>query len=197
MGVLVGAVRALGWINHAALTLGLWLGAAAMALMVAAILAQVWFRYVIGVALPWSEEAARFLMLWSTGLMAPTAFRRGGFVAIDMVQKLMPARVAAALRIVLLGLSLVVLVVAFRIGWAEITGLGGRFTTASLWYPTALVPLEWAKVPRAWMMLSVHVGVTLMILVNAELLLRALVSFLGGALRLPAIRDAETPAGAE
>ena len=49
--------------------------------LVLAILVQVVFRYGFNNALPWPDEAARFCMLWMTGLMAPTAFRRGGFVA--------------------------------------------------------------------------------------------------------------------
>lgn len=195
MGALIATATALGHVNAVLLALGRWLGAACLALMVAIILASVWFRYVIGNALPWPDEASRFLMLWMTGLMAPTAFRRGGFVAIDMVQVLLPRVVAGALQVLLLVLSLVVLVAAFRIGWAEVTGIGGRFATSSLWYPSGLFPLEWAKVPRAWTMMSVHVGVTLLVLVNAELLLRCLVRLGGGTLR-PIPEDAAM-AGAE
>lgn len=191
MGVLIGATRALGQFNAALLALCRWLGAGCMALMVAAILAQVWFRYVIGNALPWPDEAARFLMLWMTGLMAPTALRRGGFVAIDMVQRMLALRVMAVLQFVLLLLSLGVLVMAFRIGWSEVTGIGGRFATTSLWYPTGIAPLEWAKVPRAWMMMSIHVGVSMLTLVNIELILRSLVTFLGRGPDLPVIRQAE------
>lgn len=195
MGVLIGATRGLGWINAGVLRLGLWLGAAALAVMVVIILAQVWFRYVIGNALAWPDEASRFLMLWMTGLMAPTAFRRGGFVAIDMVQALLPRLLAALLQLLLLGLSLMVLLVAFRIGWAEVTGIGGRFATSSLWYPSGLFPLEWAKVPRAWTMMSMHLGVTLLLLVNVELILRALVRLAGG--RPDPIPEEASLAGAE
>ncbi len=197
MGVLIGAAKALGQVNAALLAVGRWLGAACLALMVVAILAQVWFRYVLGDALPWPDEAARFLMLWMTGLMAPTAFRRGGFVAIDMLQMMMPARVAALLQLVLLFLSLLVLIVAFRIGWAEVTGLGGRFTLSAMWYPSGLFPLEWTKVPRAWMMMSLHVGVTLLAMVNVELILRAVATLLGRGPDLPEIPEAVNIAGAD
>lgn len=197
MGVLIAVARLLAGVNGTLLTLGLWLGAVCVALMVGFILAQVWFRYVIGDALAWSEEASRFLMLWMVGLMAPTAYRRGGFVAIDMVQVMLPRAVASVLQLLLLGLSTVVLIVAFRIGMSELSGLGARFATSALWYPSGLFPLEWAKVPRGWMMLSFHVGVTLLLLVNVELILRALVRMAGGAPRLPAIPEEATLAGAE
>lgn len=190
MGVLIAAAKGMGRLNAALLALGMWLGATCLAVMTAAILMQVWYRYVLGNALPWSEELSRFLMLWLTGLMAPTAFRQGGFVAIDMLRLLLPRAVSAVVEIVLLALSLLVLVYAFRIGLSELSGLGARFATSALWYPSGLAPLEWTKVPRGWMMMSFHVGVSLLLLVNLELLLRALARLGGGARALPAIAGA-------
>lgn len=190
MGVLLGLVTALGSVNAAALTLGRGLGAVCMAGMVIIILAQVFFRYVIGTALPWPEEAARFLMLWAAGLMIATAFRRGGFVSIDMLVRLLPGRIASALALVLLGLSLVILVVAIGISWGDVTGIGGRFETDSLKVPMSFdMGAQWQKVPRAWQMASMLVGLSLMISVCIELMLRNLIGLFGGADRLPAIPD--------
>lgn len=197
MGVLAGAARLLGGLNGALLKLGLWAGATCLAIMVAVILAQVWFRYVLGNALAWPDEASRFLMLWMTGLMAPTAYRRGGFVAIDMLQLMLPRPVAAILQLGLLALSFLVLVVAFRIGLSELGGLGARFDTASLWYPAGLFPLEWEKVPRGWTMMSFHVGVTLLLIVNVELILRALATLAGRGPELPDLPRESSLAGAE
>ena len=89
MGALLGLTRALGALNATLLTLGRGLGAFCMAAMVVIILAQVFWRYVLNNALPWPEEAARFLMLWATGLMIGTAFRRGGFVSIELFVRLL------------------------------------------------------------------------------------------------------------
>ena len=66
----------LGRLNAALLTVGLWLGAGALGIMLVFMLMQVFFRYFLGNALAWSEEGSRFLMLWMTGLMVPTAFRQ-------------------------------------------------------------------------------------------------------------------------
>lgn len=191
MGVLVTLARALGAVNAALLALGRGLGIVCVAAMVIAILVQVWFRYVIGNALAWPDEAARFLMLWMTGLMAPTAYRRGGFVAIDMALLMLPRAVGAVVSLLLLLLSLGVLVVGFRIGWAEVMGFGGRFDLSAVRVPTSLDFSEWRKVPRAWMMASLSTGVTLLILVNVELILRGLVGLMGGADRLPPIPQAD------
>ena len=81
----------------------------ALGIMVAVILLQVVMRYVFNNALAWPEEAARFCMLWMTGLIAPSAMRWGGFVAIEMLPQAMPKRLGHVLSMVLLLLSAVVM----------------------------------------------------------------------------------------
>lgn len=181
----------LSFINHHVLRVGRGIGAMAVVLMVLAILIQVFFRYVLNNALPWPDEAARFCMLWMMGLMAPSAFRQGGFVAIDMLLVMLPKMVAALVNLFLLLISLTVLIVAVKIGWNEITGFGGRFDTASLYVPTSHDFSTYFRVPRAWMMASLFVGVTLMTSVNIELILRTIVKLLGGGERLDRIGTAE------
>ncbi len=191
MGAVVGLTNGLGTINAGLLAFGRWLGAGCVALMVVIILVQVFFRYVLDDALAWPEEAARFLMLWMTGLMAPAAFQRGGFVSIDMLVRLLPRKPAAVLSLMLLLLSLAVLIVGLRIGWSEVTGLGGRFTTDSLSVP-ALDLSGWTKVPKSWMMASLVVGLGLLISVCVELILRVLATLLGAGDRLTPILEAAT-----
>ncbi|WP_170606694.1 TRAP transporter small permease [Ruegeria arenilitoris] len=195
MSGLTSVLAPIAYVNETALRLGRAVGVVAMAVMVIAILIQVFFRYVLGNALPWPDEAARFCMLWMTGLMAPTAFRRGGFVAIDMVPQMLPRVFGQLLNIFLLVVSLVVLLVAVNIGWSEVTGFGGKFATAALYLPTSIGFDEWYRIPRSWMMASLLVGVILLIAVNIELILRAVITLLGGGDMLPEIADA--PVGAE
>ncbi|NIZ14259.1 TRAP transporter small permease [Phaeobacter sp. HF9A] len=178
MVLLKGLIRPLSWVNDHLLRLGRGIGIGAIAVMVAVTLVQVFCRYVLGNALPWPDEAARFCMLWMTGLMAPTAFRRGGFVAIDILPSLLPRRAVSLLTLLLLAISLSVLLVALQIGWKEVTGLGGRFASASLYVPTAVDFSSWHRVPRSWMMGSIVVGMALLVLVNIELILRNLAALL-------------------
>ncbi|WP_144430508.1 TRAP transporter small permease, partial [Jannaschia donghaensis] len=96
MPLLLNLLRYLGAANAGVLAVGRWVGVVCMAIMVIFILIQVFWRYVLSNPLPWPEEAARFLMLWLM-VVAPTALRRGGFVAIDMVQLLLPKAVGGAL----------------------------------------------------------------------------------------------------
>jgi TRAP-type C4-dicarboxylate transport system permease small subunit len=126
-------------------------------------------------------------MLWMTGLMAPTAFRRGGFVAIDMLALALPRIAGQLLTLFLLLMSLLVLIFAVKIGWSEVTGFGGRFTTASLYLPTSLTFDSYFRIPRSWMMLSLLVGVVLLAIVNIELILRSIITMLGGEEDLPPI----------
>jgi len=181
----------LSFANHHVLRVGRGIGAFAVALMVLAILIQVFFRYVLNNALPWPDEASRFCMLWMMGLMAPSAFRQGGFVAIDMLIMMMPKTLAALINLFLLLISLAVLIVAVKIGWKEITGFGGRFDTASLYLPTSVDFSSYYRVPRAWMMASLFVGVTLLTSVNIELILRTIVKMFGGGDRLTPISTAD------
>ncbi len=191
MTALLAICNGLGLINSALLAAGRWVGAVCLGLMVVAILTQVFFRYVLNNALPWPEEASRFLMLWSTALMAPTAFRRGGFVAIDMIIRLLPRLVATGLSVFLMVVTILVLWIALGIGWSEVTGLGGRFETDSLRVPVSMdLAAPWMKVPKAWMMASLLVGVALLLLVAVELALRNLYALIRGPEGLRDIPDA-------
>ncbi|MFT5785338.1 MAG: TRAP-type C4-dicarboxylate transport system permease small subunit [Ascidiaceihabitans sp.] len=197
MGPLLAVLTPISYVNEHMLRLGRSIGAVAMALMVVAILIQVFFRYILNNALPWPDEAARFFMLWMTGLMAPTAFRRGGFVAIDMLLVALPRVLGSVINICLLLLSLLVLVVASNIGYNEVTGFGGRFTTAALYIPTAFDFSEYMRVPRSWMMASLLVGVWMLVSVNVELILRAIIALFGGKDRMTPIPEAVSIGGSE
>jgi len=108
MGLLNFPIAVLGKINTIVGSLCRGVSVMFIAVMVLAILIQVFFRYVIGNALPWPDELARFCMLWMTGLMAPVAYREGGFVAIDMLPDMLGRRAAAGLALVLFLISLLV-----------------------------------------------------------------------------------------
>ncbi len=169
--------------NDIVLKVGRWISIVAIGLMVVAILVQVFFRYILNNALPWPDEAARFMMLWLTGLMAPMAYRRGGFVAIDMLIEALPKGLGTLLSLMLLLISAFVLAFAVPIGLGELTGFSAKFNTASLYIPTTLDFSEWYRVPRWWMMLSLVVGVVLLLIVNIELILRTMITMMGGTVK--------------
>jgi TRAP-type C4-dicarboxylate transport system permease small subunit len=204
MPVLLGLLAPLQAVNNVLGRFGHAFTAVAMALMVLAILIQVFFRYVLNNALPWPDEAARFMMLWMTGMIAPVAYRRGGFVAIDMLAQFLPRKLASLLTLVLLVLAFGVLIMGVQLGYKH-TMSGCLFKSSSLAVPFTFefalpIPLTgtsltlctkadaafsisfgWTKIPLAMMYASIYVGFILLTIVNVELILRSLVQFLGGS----------------
>jgi TRAP-type C4-dicarboxylate transport system permease small subunit len=163
----------------------LFLGGLSVVLMVAAILVQVVFRYGFNNALPWPDEAARFCMLWMVGFMAPVALRRGGFVAVDALAFALPRRLASMLNLLLILIASVVVFMAVKIGWSEVTGFSGRFATAALYVPLSIDFSEWFRVPRSWMMASILFGFAWMLFIQFELFAIELYSMITGTKYLP------------
>lgn len=188
MAVLLGLLAPFQMFNDIVLRIGRSIAIFAIGLMVCAILLQVFCRYVLGNALPWPEELAIFLMLWMTAAIAPSAYRRGGFVALEILSAALPSRGAAVLALVLLLISGVVLYIGAQIGLTEMSGLAGKFKSASLKYPT----LDgWVKMPNSWQIASLVTGLWLLFIVNIELILRNLITLAGGEDRLRSNLDAE------
>ncbi len=156
--------------------------------MVLVILVQVFFRYVLNNALPWPDELARFLMLWMTGFIAPSAFRWGGFVSIDMIPQLLPKLFAKLLILSLLTLSLIILIIGFDLGLKHIQ-VGWIFESSSIKIPFNLIGGKPQAIKLAWMYMSLTVGIVLLIFVNLELLLRQIISILDSTISLPIDKD--------
>ncbi len=158
-------------INTLFLRIGRQFAWIAILLMVIVILIQVFFRYVLNNALPWPDEVARFLMLWMTGLIAPSAYRWGGFVSIDLLERFLPKLVSTLLTLFLLILSLFVLVIGLELGLKHINA-GWIFNSSSIKIPFNLIGGKAEPIKLAWMYMSLPVGIVFLISVNIELILR-------------------------
>ncbi len=181
MGFLSALYRNLCRLNSALLLIGQQLAWMCVALMTLIILLQVFYRYGLNNALPWPEEAARALMIWMTALAAPTAYRHGGFVSIDMLQGYLPAVLRSALIIALLLIAGVVL--------AKLLELAINFFDRGFRTYTASIRLPWdptEKLKRAWVYLAMPVCFGGMLLINIELLLREIGIRLGREEDFPA-----------
>ena len=163
-------------INTFILRIGRQLAWIAILLMVIVIIVQVFFRYVLNNALPWPDEVARFLMLWMTGLIAPSAYRWGGFVSIDMFERFLPKILSNLLIFTILLISLIVLLIGFEMGLKHINA-GWIFSSSSIKIPFSLIGGKTEAMKLAWMYMSLPVGIFLLILVNFELFLRNILSF--------------------
>ena len=174
--------------NTIILKLGRQLAWIAIGLMVVIILIQVYFRYVLNSALPWPDEAARFLMLWMTGFIAPSAYRWGGFVSIEMLFRMLPSRIVKIVALMLLMISLLVLVVGLQFGLKHVES-GWLFSSASLKWPLHLIGMEAIRVKLAWMYMSLPVGLAMMTLVNVELIIKNFLWLWNPDLELPTDPD--------
>ena len=189
MSVLFGLLWPLERFNTAILAIGRVIAVIALAIMVVLILGQVFFRYVLSDAPNWTEEGARFGMLWMTGLMAPLAFRMGGFVSIDMLERALPRLVSNILTLLLLSIMMWVLIIAWERGLNNhVDTLSGRGCSSSLRWPFGF---EYGKCGEKfqnnYQYASLWVGVNLLILVNVELIIRQVIKLLGQGDRLNAL----------
>lgn len=174
--------------NTIILKLGRQLAWIAIGLMVVIILIQVYFRYVLNSALPWPDEAARFLMLWMTGFIAPSAYRWGGFVSIEMLFRMLPSRMVKIVTLMLLMISMLVLVVGLQFGLKHVES-GWLFSSSSLKWPLHLIGMEAIRVKLAWMYMSLPVGLAMMTLVNVELIIKNFLWLWNPDLELPTDPD--------
>jgi TRAP-type C4-dicarboxylate transport system permease small subunit len=198
MPVLLTVLWPLERLNTGLLSVGRVIAMTALAIMVCLILGQIFWRYALNDAPNWTEEAARFGMLWLTGLMAPLAYRQGGFVAIDMLERALPRIIAGFLVLLLLSISLWVLLIAWDKGLNNhVDSLSGRGCSSSLRWPFGIeIGKCKAKFANQYQYAALWVGVNLLILVNVELILRQLISLLGGGDRLRSLTG-DTMAGAD
>lgn len=90
---------------------GLILGC--MVAMSTAIIAQVFGRYVFHRSIPWSEELARYLMIWMSLVGASVAFRQGSHVAITFLRDRLRGerrRIVDLLGMAVIGIFLYILI---------------------------------------------------------------------------------------
>lgn len=88
-------------IDTAIITITSWIVAALTAVMCTVVLLGVFTRYILNDALPWTEEAARFALLWMAWLGGGLAVRKGAHIAAEFLIDRLPANTRAV--IVLLG----------------------------------------------------------------------------------------------
>ena len=177
-------------INTFILRIGRQLAWTAILLMVIVIIIQVFFRYVLNNALPWPDEVARFLMLWMTGLIAPSAYRWGGFVSIDMLERFLPKTLSNILVFLILIISLIVLLIGFEMGLKHINA-GWIFSSSSIKIPYSLLGGKTEAMKLAWMYMSLPVGIFLLISVNIELTLKTILSTFNSQINFPLDKDQE------
>lgn len=87
---------------------------------------QVFFRYVIGASLSWSEEALRYTMIWISSLGVGLAYSRGEMIGMSLLVDTLPRPLGLVVQVAGRLLILAAMICLMSYGWqfAERTGQG-------------------------------------------------------------------------
>jgi len=66
--------------------------------MTVVILVQIFFRFIVYKPVPWSEEAARYLMVWMGMVGSSLALRKGRHIGVTVLLEALPPGPAAGIR---------------------------------------------------------------------------------------------------
>ncbi len=175
---------------HAYLSVIRLLAGVCMGLIVAIMLAQVFYRYVLGDSLIWAEELCRYLLIWQTFLVLGLAYSRGEFVTLDFLPSALPPRGKWLLRAVMAVPIIVFLGVIAWYGYNFASRFDRQTIPALDFIWTALTGNELGLSIR-WVYVSVSVGTILMAFhVAADLFVTFRSQFLNN------VSDESTNAGA-
>jgi len=121
----------------------------------------VFFRFVLNNSLPWTEEVAKFVMVWLAFIGAPVVLKEGGHIAIDVIPTRLPSPLGPILMMLIQLVVMVVLAVLVFQGWALAWNALPQIATT-------------VDVSLFYIFLAVPIGSALMLAVSLELLLRQL-----------------------
>jgi TRAP-type transport system small permease protein len=118
---------------------------ALFAAMVAVTTLGVFFRYVLNSALPWAEEADRYLFIWLSFVGASITMRRKAHIAVDILVRSVGSVLREWIALIAQACVLAFLVIVFRASEPVIEVTSHTRATAT-------------DVPMSWVYLAVPVG---------------------------------------
>lgn len=145
-----------------------------LALISVVVFVQVVVRFLLtnlglNVAAPWTEELARYLLVWMIFLGAGLGCRRMQLIALEAVLSRLPRALGVAARLVALALCLALFALMIRFG-AQFVEVIGRTETSPV-----------LQIPKTWVYWAMPVGAALMAANTLAFVLETLLE--GGDLR--------------
>jgi len=137
------------------------------ALLLAVASLQVMARYLFRTPIPWTEELARFLLVWVCFLGAASVTRRKLHISVEFLSGRYPARTGAAVRSVTYAMMVLFLGVLF---W------GTLVLFRSSWEVHAGT-IPWLRI--SWVYMGAIIGVGLMLVIVLQQLFQELRGFFG------------------
>ena len=153
--------RIFGWLNAAGVI-------ACLTGMVAVVGANVALRFTTNHSLPWSDEVARYLMIWMTFLGAGLALRGGGHVAITNLHDVLSTRAQRLLRAGIVAGLLFFFGYMVMVGWEYMQRaqyqlppalrLSFRYVHAAMPVGFGLLIIHLLLIARPFVMAGAHAG---------------------------------------
>ena len=115
-----------------------------MALMTLLVFFQIVTRYVFSYSLAWSEELARYLMIWAALLGASPIFKDNQHIRLDLVYGRLPQMVRVWLNLLYEMCQIVFLVMLFKLGLQYVESMEIMTSTTlriSMRWPTMIIPI--------------------------------------------------------
>ncbi|MDN4609175.1 TRAP transporter small permease [Sporosarcina highlanderae] len=122
----------------------MWLIAILLGVMFLSLLAQVLTRYVVKASLHWTEEAARFAIIWTVFLGVAVATRQKALIAVEVVIQYVPLKVKKTLMIITLIFTGMFMLYLTYLGVNLSMNSANQGSTAlgiPMWVPYASVPV--------------------------------------------------------
>ncbi len=106
------------------------ISAGMLVLMVIAIFLQVVFRDLVKSAIPWSEELARYLMVWISFLGASIAVRRKGHIGVEALTRVLSSSGKKCICLLANALSMVFFAGIVLLGYSILNIVGPQLSPA-------------------------------------------------------------------
>lgn len=135
---------------------------AGMVAVVAIAALQVFFRYIVGASLSWSEEALRYMMIWISSLGVGLAYSRGEMIGMNMLVDNLPRSLGMIIKVTSRLLILAAMIGLMIYGWEFAVRTGQGKATA-------------LPITMFWLHISIAVSATLIVLHVAASLIELLV----------------------
>lgn len=125
---------------------------ALLAVTVTLVILQVFFRYVLNSSLSWSEEAARYLFIWSAVLGFSSSVEARRLFRFDMVARRLPP-LGARLCVGLYALAVVAVLWALVVSGRTLVAATASQTSPAIGLPMAL---PYAALPVGGLLIALH-----------------------------------------
>lgn len=135
--------------------------------MSAVVFYQVFSRFVLDESLRWSEELARYIMIWAVFIGSALAIRKMELISVDAIKELMPDKAIKVLNILVYLASIVFLAVLVQYGFEIVSNVQTQTSPAM-------------RISMAWAYAAIPVGSILMIINCIAIVIENIMNFKGG-----------------